>query len=695
LRKYGSTTGRTAGFPLFLITVLFNCLPIPAQNNTDWPEQLPVNSDTWVASDALGRTLPGPDECGPPREHRYVGMFYFVWQGAHNASSIIDITELLRQNPENPAYGPSGFFHWWGEPEAGYFRADDPWVIRRNLHMLIDAGIDVIFFDVTNAFTYLNIVKKICETAMSIRAEGHRAPFIGFLTNANSTGTITGLYNDFYGQNLYPELWFRWQGKPLMLGKTDGPNQEIRNFFTFRYSWAWTDTRNNPGHWQWLDTYPQDYGWVQQDVPEEIPVSVANHPADNGIGSSYHDGSEPPRDRYHLTEFTGQGLQFAEQWSRALEVDPFFVFVTGWNEWIAQRQEANASQSPSFLGLPTQPGDPYFVDCYNQEYMRDIEPMKDGHSDNYYYQLVANVRRYKGVRLQELATPGRIIDIDGSFSDWDEVRPVFHDIVNDVTHRDWPRYDGQARYVNTTGRNDFTRTVLTYDDDNIYFLIETAEVITPHTGSNWMLVFMDTDRNKSTGWEGYDYALNMEVPGSTETTLKIRQNGSWQTTAALPYLVNGNRMELAVPRAAIDQTGTSISFYFHLADNIQQPDDISEFFLNGDSAPNRRFNYHYYSDAASSVRGDGDEVETLLKLFFTGSGKVKGFRYSLPAGISARYSLYDLKGKLIGSTVLSQVSGTVLFDCILKDRGALSEGIYLGKMEINGAVISTNRFYTF
>ena len=36
-------------------------------------------SDTWVATDAIGRELPGYNECGAPRSDRYVGIFYFLW----------------------------------------------------------------------------------------------------------------------------------------------------------------------------------------------------------------------------------------------------------------------------------------------------------------------------------------------------------------------------------------------------------------------------------------------------------------------------------------------------------------------------------------------------------------------------------------------------------------------------------------
>jgi hypothetical protein len=43
----------------------------------------------------------------------------------------------------------------------------------------------------------------------------------------------------------------------------------------------------------------------------------------------------------------------------------------------------------------------------------------------------------------------------------------------------------------------------------------------------------------------------------------------------------------------IGQSDELSAFDFHWADNLQHLGDISEFGLNGDSAPNRRFNYRY------------------------------------------------------------------------------------------------------
>lgn len=90
-----------------------------------------VMSDTWVATDALGRKLPGYDECGPSRENKYVGIFYFNWLGQHGQDGPYDITKILKDNPNDPKWGPEHAFHHWGEPELGYYVSDDEWVIRR------------------------------------------------------------------------------------------------------------------------------------------------------------------------------------------------------------------------------------------------------------------------------------------------------------------------------------------------------------------------------------------------------------------------------------------------------------------------------------------------------------------------------------------------------------------------------------
>src|SRR3546814_2153103 len=101
-----------------------------------------------------------------------------------------------------------------------------------------------------------------------------------------------------------------------------------------------------------------------------------------------------------------RGLNFQEQWDRALELDPELIFITGWNEWIAGRYEEWQQQHNAF------------PDQFDQEHSRDIEPMKGGHGDNYYYQMVANISRFKGLPPEpEVSSPLKI----GRASCWERV----------------------------------------------------------------------------------------------------------------------------------------------------------------------------------------------------------------------------------------------------------------------------------
>ncbi len=222
---------------------------------------------------------------------------------------------------------------------------------------------------------------------------------------------------------------------------------EVKDFFTIKFSWAWTDSKTQPNHWQWLDKYPQDYGWSKDSpIPEQITVSVAHHPM-NPLGKSYHKGKEPAVNANYLTDFTAQGLQFQEQWQRALEVNPQVVMVTQWNEWLAQRFIWDKGLG-TYGGRPINNGDSWFVDVFKEEFNRDIAPMKDADSDNYYYQLIVNIRKYKGMQAPHKFSQPNPIFIGGNFEDWTNVTPDFKDPIGDVMHRNYDGYDPNFRYVN-------------------------------------------------------------------------------------------------------------------------------------------------------------------------------------------------------------------------------------------------------
>ncbi|MBN2842942.1 MAG: hypothetical protein JXM68_07620, partial [Sedimentisphaerales bacterium] len=388
------------------------------------------------------------------------------------------------------------------------------------------------------------------------------------------------------------DLWFIWKGKPLILGDPAGVSEQVKQFFTLRDCWAWVGGQDT---WNWLDHTPQKIAWHESaDKPEEVSVCVAQHPTGN-IGRSNQNGAQPPHDQLKLTDTMNHGLYFQEQWESALKIDPEFIFITGWNEWVAQRFTSDSGQH--FLGTPLPQGGTFFVDAYNQEFSRDIEPMKDGHSDNYYYQMIAGIRKFKGVRPGITDQPVAIINIDGRFADWDKVKATYYDTAFDTIHRNEKGWGNAGHYTNNTGRNDFILAKVAYGKKNIYFYIETRENITPPTDKKWMLLFIDSDRNHNTGWQGYDFLINSQPAGNKTTSLAAAVDNSWNwhKTSDLSYRINGNKMEIMLPRKAISQTSDNISFDFHWSDNIQKENDIMEFSLSGDSAPNRRLNYRYNS----------------------------------------------------------------------------------------------------
>ena len=130
------------------------------------------------------------------------------------------------------------------------------------------------------------------------------------------------------------------------------------------------------------------------------------------------------------------------------------------------------------------------------------------------------------------------------------------------------------------------------DDQYVYFYVRTAQAITPSSGSGWMRLFIDTDRNRATGWEGYDFVVNRVSPGATATVEK--STGGWKGEKAgeADYKVSANRLEIRIARSVLNLPG-KIGMEFKWSDNMQQDSDIMDFYIHGDVAPGGRFNYVY------------------------------------------------------------------------------------------------------
>jgi len=308
--------------------------------------------------------------------------------------------------------------------------------------------------------------------------------------------------------------------------------------------------------------------------------SAFNLPGSFGRSFSQRNGFDPRVDGYLY------GWNFQEQWERAFELDPELVFITGWNEFIAGQ----------WLPKDGWTGDPFsFVDQFDWEHSRDIEPNKGwgDRGDVFYLQLVDQVRKFKGMNPPENVSAPKTIQL-GKTGEWNDVLPSFVHYRGNTMHRSHRgRYD--QYYRNNSGRNDIVLARVARDADKMYFYVETAENLTPSTDRNWMMLFIDSDRDKSTGWNGYDYIVNRVSPRKNKAIVErnVGNRWEWEQVAESKFAVRDNVLEMEILRSVLNLQAEMVDLEFKWNDNMQENGNIMDFYINGDTAPGGRFNFVY------------------------------------------------------------------------------------------------------
>ena len=654
-----------------LLLALGGLLATYTARPADGPSYRDLFPDTWVGQDALGRRLPTTAEVGPVKSdhRRVVGIFYITWHSDSNrglkSPYAADVSRILAADPKarldarHPLW-TEGTYHW-GEPELGYFLSKDEFVIRRDMSMLADAGVDVLVMDVTNAVRYWDEWEVLFAVMEKMKAEGTRVPqFCFWAFNGPVITVVQDLYDRIYRPGRFRDLWFHWDDKPLLLyngnprvdangkgppnpnphyepaARTDPQHphhgdpdftdefyrdytRDVKSFFTLRTMWwgyrEWAGKRfvGTEDNWSFgLDLGDKRVAAMTPDElvsrhngrKEEAAVTPGQHPSSLTGKSWTRENGEPPLNEFDLPEPTqvpwlgrkvehpeGYGIYFQQRWDEALLGDPEFLYINDWNEWTAGKYPPTGRPTTQFMRRDSTY---FFVDQYNAEFNRAIQPMKGGYTDNYYMQMAENIRRYKGARpIPELHGRHRV-RIDGRFDEWAGVEVEYRDTAGDTAHRDHDGYGG-LHYTDDSGRNDIVTCKVAVDRSRVSFYAETREPLTPHTGRNWMLLFLDADRNPDTGWYGYDFVVNRSLVDDHTTTLQRfvpgTDGGSWVEVARPAYRASGNALELSLPRDLLGWRGDALSFDFHWSDNAAELKDPISLGTSGDSAPNRRFNY--------------------------------------------------------------------------------------------------------
>ena len=433
---------------------------------------------------------------------------------------------------------------------------------------------------------------------LRLTPESEQAAGVYYLEMSDVTGEA-GWWSKQGARNLQGQGWVNGQpvdaARSLRVTFTDPQAAKLKEFFTFRAPQPdYFQGPVKPDMWSWLEVYPQHVFRNSRGEKEQMSVGVAQNAVNGRLGSmsetagalgrSHHQGARDTR-----PGAVAQGLNFAEQMGRALQEDPRALFITGWNEWIAGLHHEFAGVREPVM----------FVDQFDHEHSRDMEPMKGGHGDAYYYQLATAIRRYKGAPPLPLATvsasalPG---DAFAAFSEWEKIQPALPDDAGDTAHRDFAGYANHTRYVNATGRNDIVQAKATGDAARLFFHVQTREPLSPATDEGWMWLLLDADGDPRTGWEGCDLIVNRVSPADGLARVERHvEDWKWQPIGHAPIRWEGTQLQIELPRALLATPGSEAAPPKHIdfkwADHMPENGDIVSWLDAGDSAPNGRFNY--------------------------------------------------------------------------------------------------------
>lgn len=575
-----------------------------------------------AGTDALGREI---TPASGRKEKKYVGIYYFMWHGYHT-QKIYDTSKILEKyengivgNPENPLWeidpassvydasvSPNSAFHYWSEPLYGYYNSEDEWVARKHLELLSFADVDFLLLDYTNSYIYENATKMLIETILDMQKEGWNVPQIAFMLpidSTNSANTYAEVYRAYLSNAAYADAFFTADGetnpsgKPLVTGTLNDTVANIGAAWYIPLQWPNANGLYNDDALPWIDWAVNN---VQHNHNGRMSVSIAQHT--NGTWSSdpyLYPGKQffrgrgwvptDPLDNGADDENVAEGTNFQYQWDNVFnsesEVD--MVIVTGWNEWIAQKQSTlMASYHTSMRAV--------FVDSFNIAYSRDAEMMKGGYADNYYMQLVQNIRRFKYSSVTGGAAENerQTIDITKGSSEWTAISRVYLDAAGEVIGRNYKSVDPSLVYTDTTNRNDVVSLKMVNDGENLYIRVETKSPVTEYKEGDeeWMNVYIAT--GASGGWENYNYIVNRR-PNADGTTSVQKLNGTvLEEAGAARYFCQGNYIFYEIPLSALGVTAGD-EIQLKITDNIQNFMDIDDFYVSGEAAPIGRINFAY------------------------------------------------------------------------------------------------------
>lgn len=269
-----------------------------------------------------------------------------------------------------------------GQPVVGYYDSFNLDVLRQHCIWMVEAGVNILIVDWTNNLwgkehwserePYVDDLARATEATLeaynNLAKEGIPVPKLvllpGLINGPKTTMTAINeqqrfVYDSWVAPGKYKDLWFEYEGKPLIITfcgagpdylKNEEPADESQ--WTIRYMASQMQMNDfaKKGYWSWMD------GSID-------PIPTINHKGEvealTVTPAFFNDGGWlAPTARGRLG-----GSTFIGTFKQALRTPPRFLVINQWNEFSGQPEGAG-------YGLAHD----CYLDCYNIPFSNDIEP---------------------------------------------------------------------------------------------------------------------------------------------------------------------------------------------------------------------------------------------------------------------------------------------------------------------------------
>jgi hypothetical protein len=230
-------------------------------------------------------------------------------------------------------------------PLAGYYKGDDPVIVKKQLHWMRRAGIDVIVYDAYGAGLWRptdlpkdKTLKLILQDLANQQNEPRKLKLIIWFEAYMVMPTASEYDFGFSYVKQYlaeKDFYFRYHGKPLVLpylntdyiDAVDKVFEKQRDYFEVRPVKAYKSN-----FWSYIDSYPQQRrgGWMSASPGFDSYLETVY------IMRQVHKDTTTPLDQVRVdvprVDRDG-GAYYVLQLGWAKQSNPDIIFVSGWNDW--------------------------------------------------------------------------------------------------------------------------------------------------------------------------------------------------------------------------------------------------------------------------------------------------------------------------------------------------------------------------